>query len=307
MKPEVFYKYTNPSTAEIILGSGRLRWSSPSIFNDLAEFQRMPRFEPTVSDSHKLFSQALIDIAGGRRTADLARLAPTTWMLLNYIQQSLMDGVSEEALLELLGNFANPQADEKIEQALREHFDSLDIRTARVLCLTATSHNDVMWGTYAENHSGCAFGFSAALPESPFHEAKPVIYTEKRAVAGTGLDFLLYGNTQSLRQKALEAVCYTKKTVWSYEQEWRLITWRPNEIDVLHGDYIFYPEELNSIIFGARAKPDFVESICAIAEQKYPMANILKITHDKGGIERSQFLPNWSGKVSANLIVPAFS
>tara|TARA_R110001583_G_scaffold51269_1_gene160178 strand:- start:887 stop:1753 length:867 start_codon:yes stop_codon:yes gene_type:complete len=285
VKPEVFYKYTSSSTAEIILNGGSLRWSSPSVFNDLAEFQRMPRFEPSVSESHRLFPQALIDIASGKRPADLECLAPTTRMHLYLIQKMRQNGLSVGSLLKLFGDFKNSQADDKIDKALRDHFDSLDVQRARVLCLTATPYNEVMWGTYAENHYGCALGFSAALTDSPFHEARPVTYTNKPAIVGSGLDFLLYGDTPELRRKTLEAVCYTKKVVWSYEQEWRLITWRPNEVGISHGDYVFHPEELKTIVFGARAKQDFIETICAIAKDKYPMTKILKMTHNKGELE----------------------
>jgi len=42
---------------------------------------------------------------------------------------------------------------------------------------------------------------------------------------------LLYGDTQELRQKTIEAIFYTKQINWAYENEWRVITWRHNEID----------------------------------------------------------------------------
>ncbi|WP_226419938.1 DUF2971 domain-containing protein [Dechloromonas denitrificans] len=143
-----------------------------------------------------------------------------------------------------------------------------------------------MWGTYADNHGGCVVGFKASLKDSPFHVAKPVTYSEEAPIVGSGLDFLLYGDSQELRRRTIEAVCYTKKSGWSYEQEWRLITRRPNETDVTHGDYVFCPEEIESVTFGARAKPKFAEAICAITRKQYPAASLFRMTHQKGELSR---------------------
>lgn len=282
----VFYKYTTQTTAESILKNGRLRWSSPVIFNDLAEFQRMPRFEPTVNEAHRLFPQVLIDAANGRLKLDMMRLAPATKLLLVLIRHALLSGKAGDQLLGLLRDFERSDADEYVEQGLRDYFQSLDPRAARVLCLTSTFDNEVMWGTYADNHFGCALGFTAALADSPFHQARPVAYSDKPPIAGSGLDFLLYGDSPELRRKTIDAVFYTKKLVWSYEQEWRLITWRPEEAEVLYGDYILKPEELVSVTFGARAKTEFIESVRDVAKNRYKNLSFFQITQQKGELRR---------------------
>lgn len=280
MKPTVFYKYTTASTAEIILKTGKLRWSNPTLFNDLAEFQRMPRFEPTVGESFRLLPKVLLDAANGRWSFDDARLSPTIHMLLKAISQ----GMTEAELMNAFSRIEQSNADEIIEETLRSHFEAL--KGARVLCLTSSFQNEVMWGTYADNHTSCALGFKASLEDSPFHEARPVTYTEKPAVVGSGLDFLLYGGSQELRQKTIEAVCYSKKSAWSYEQEWRLITWRPNEADATYGDYVFYPEELDSVTFGARANPEFIKAICEVTRRQYPAVSLFRMTHQNGELNR---------------------
>lgn len=286
MKAPVLYKYTTPTTAKIILNSGRLRWSCPTVFNDLAEFQRMPRFKPTVSESHRLLPQALINAARGTLMLDMARLAPIVKRMLDQVTRALRSGVAESQLLGLLSDFERPDADEIIEQQLRDHFGSLESKGTRVLCLTSTFDNDVMWGTYADNHYGCVLGFTAALTDSPFHQVKPITYQEEPPIVGSGLDFLLYGDSPELRRKTIEAVCYTKKTVWSYEQEWRLITSRPRESEATHGDYIFYREELESVTFGARATPDFIESVHTITTRQFPAVALFRMIHRNGELHR---------------------
>jgi hypothetical protein len=246
----------------------------------------MPRFEPTVSEAHKLLSETLIAAASGRLSLDAACLAPTIKIALDLITQALQKGVPEAELHHLFKEFVDPEVDEVIEQRLRDHFSSLNPNVARVLCLTSSFNNDVMWGTYAESHYGCVLGFTAAALDSPFHEAKPVAYTDRPAIAGSGLDFFLYGDSSELRKNTLKAVCYTKNLVWSYEQEWRLITWRPLEVAVTHGDYIFYPEELESVTFGARARPEFIKSICEITSRHYPHLTLFQMNHRRGELCR---------------------
>jgi hypothetical protein len=49
------FKYTTFDTAILILRTGRLRWSSPLLFNDLSELRGMPRFEPSLDESLSKF------------------------------------------------------------------------------------------------------------------------------------------------------------------------------------------------------------------------------------------------------------
>jgi hypothetical protein len=284
--PSTLYKYTTDTTAQLILSNGRLRWSSPGLFNDLAEFQRMPRFSPTVTEAHGLLPRVLIDAVLGKGRLDYARLAPQIKMLLTMIEMLIKSGQPEAKICEMLAQQA-PDADEKIEKALREHFESLDPNQARVLCLTSKFDNEVMWGTYAGNHSGIVFGFTH-IPElsTPLTEARQVSYSEQPQVVGSGLDFLLYGDSPELRARTLEAVCYSKTSAWSYEQEWRALTWRPEESDRAFGDYLFYPNELESVTFGVRSSADYVEHITSIMREKYPEAARYKMESIYGELRR---------------------
>ncbi len=285
MKPTVLYKYATPNTAEIILENGRLRWSNPSVFNDLNELQRIPCFEPTVCESYQNLLKTLLDAACGRLALDANRLTPRTRKILDQVIQGLQVGKSESELLGVLCDFKPSDADQIIDKGLREYFALLAKKGPRILCLTSTYNNEVMWGTYAENHHGVVLGFTAALPDSPFHEVKQVTYSD-RPIAGSGLDFLLYGDTPELRRRTIEAVCYSKKLAWSYEQEWRLITWRSQESHSDHGDYIFYPAELESVTFGVRAKPEVVKTMCKTIHKKYPSTTIFQMLHQQGSLNR---------------------
>lgn len=246
----------------------------------------MPRFSPTVAEAHGLLPRVLVDAVQGKGSLDFARLAPQVKLLVTMIEMLIKSGQPESRVCEMLAQ-QNPDADHKIEEALRDHFESLGSNQARVLCLTSKFDNEVMWGTYAGNHSGVVFGFTH-IPElsTPLTEARQVSYSEQPPVVGSGLDFLLYGDNPELRARTLQAVCYTKKAAWSYEQEWRVLTWCPEESDRAFADYLFYSNELESVTFGARSSAQLIEHITTIMREKYPHAARHKMESINGELRR---------------------
>lgn len=284
--PSIFYKYVSSTTAALVLVNSRLRWSSPLLFNDVAEFQRMPRFDPTVADANKLLPELIARVVYDRATLDEGRLAPLTKILLHLVKDSVANGLKREDLLRELENEA-PNADIRIEAELYKYFQALDLSKARVLCVTTEYNNDSMWINYAESHTGCVLGFMHIEELStPLLEAQPVDYSTESPVVGSGLNFLLYGDTSELRKRTLRAVCYTKKLAWSYEREWRALTWRPNEHNKQYGDYLFYPEELESVTLGAQASQSTEVKVREIMSAKYPSVTIYRMQVRNGELTR---------------------
>lgn len=289
-RPPVFYKYASSNTAVLVLKNSRLRWSSPLQFNDVAEFQRMPRFEPTIAAAHALLPEVIAATIFDGKRLDEEHLGAPMKVLLQLVRGLIANGLSRSELLELLA-FEAPDADHKLETALREHFEAMDLKKARVLCVTTDHTNDAMWGNYAESHAGCVLGFKHVEELStPLLEARPVTYSELSPVVGSGLDFLLYGDTPDLRKRTLDAICYSKKLGWSYEQEWRALVWRPNEHDKQQGDYLFYPDELESVTLGARAKESTEEQVREILAAKYPATALYRMNVVRGELTRSRAL-----------------
>jgi hypothetical protein len=233
--PSILYKYTSSSTTQVVLQNGTLRWSSPRLFNDLAEFQRIPRFSPTIADAHRLLPQVIMDSITGVRTLDEDRLSASMMVYLRLMRTLTGSGMSQEFLIKHMRH-EREDADMHMESVIREFVESLNIDQSRVLCLTPRFDNEVMWGTYADSHAGCALGFRHIPHRStPLQEARKVNYSEKPPIAGSGLDFMLYGNTTELRARTMESIFFSKKSHWSYEEEWRVLTWRPGEIGQTYG------------------------------------------------------------------------
>lgn len=146
-----------------------------------------------------------------------------------------------------------------------------------------------MWGHYANQHKGCVLGFKH-LPEydTPFMEAKKVTYSDEPLNLGSGLDFILYGQTQKLLSKTMHAMLYNKDTSWQFESEWRVITWRPNE-NSQFTDAKFIPEELESIKFSIRIDPVIKENIIQLVSKSYPTCTIYEISNANGKLERNVY------------------
>lgn len=248
----------------------------------------MPRFEPTLAEAHPQLASVIAEHAlGERQIVDEKRLGAPMKLLLQLVKTLVSSGATKGDLLELLHAEA-PDADQQIESGLRDHFAEMDINRARVLCVTPDCGNDAMWANYAESHTGCALGFrhidelSTALLE-----ATPVTYSDERLVVGSGLDFLLYGDSEEIRKKTLQAVCFTKKMSWSYEHEWRALTWRPNEIARQYGDYPFHAGELESVTLGARATEATESKVRILLTQKYPDAKLYRMSVLRGDLTRT--------------------
>lgn len=284
--PSIFYKYTTASTAGLILENSKLRWSSPLIFNDIGEFQRMPCFDPSMNDAYGLLSREIASIVFDGKAIREESLKPNVKMLLTLARKLVADGMAREELIARF-SFNNPGADDQVESTLRGYFEMRDSKKVRILCLSTLFDNAVMWAYYADANSGCVLGFRHLEERStPLLEAKPVAYSKDRPVVGSGLDFLMYEEQPGLVQRTIQAVCYTKEQQWAAECEWRAIAYRSDEGSAQYSDLIFYPEELESVTIGVRATQETEEMVRQTLSVKYPNACLYRMEAVYGKLTR---------------------
>jgi hypothetical protein len=280
--PSVFYKYAPASTILTVIETGRLRWSSPLLFNDQDEFQRMPRFEPPLAESMSTLVHFFVDVAFDSRDVDETRLSTNSRVLLAGIRLLRSSGEGRESLLAEL-DYNAIGADERFGSLVRATFDVFGLDTARVLCVTTEPDNELMWAKYAKSHSGAVIGLQhVPRLDTPLLAAGPVAYSASPPIVGSGLDYLLYGVTRELKEKTLEAVCFTKSTDWAYEREWRVVTWRPAEVGAQHGDYRFDRDELHCVTLGSRIDRGAESRIRACLRSDYPNARVFRIATRDG-------------------------
>lgn len=286
--PEVFYKYMSARTARIVLESSRLRWSSPLVFNDLSEFQRMPRFNPTIAEGLRKFPQLLLDVVAGIVDVDEESLTPSTQLLLSMLRRTPISRSTVEEMSAALSPEEIANADDKAERALREFTLGLNLKAVRILCVTVAPDSEPMWANYAEAYSGCVLGFRhIPTHDTPLLAAKKVDYTEDAPIVGSGLDLLLYGATEALLSKTVQAICFTKKAPWAYEQEWRAMTYRATSQNLTYNDFKFYADELESVTFGPRIDITIAEELKALVRDKYKSCMMHKFEVKAGRTVRS--------------------
>jgi hypothetical protein len=268
-QPDVFHKYLTPAAAESVLSTGKLRWSSPLTFNDPAEFRRMPRFVPSLDMSGSDLISTLIDSAQGIGTIDEERLNRKCRVLLASIRFLAGHGHGRSELIGQLGPLI-AQADQPFDARLTEFVEGLTLTTTRILCVTTEADNDRLWQQYADHHRGAVLSFRH-LPErsTPLLETKPVEYCEHQPVVGSGLEFLMFGNTPKLRRRCLDGIIYAKRATFQHEREWRVVTWRDSEGAALFGDYPFWPGELAAVTVGRDAAEPWVSRLRTLVT-RYP-------------------------------------
>ena len=283
--PQILYKYMSAETAEIVLRSGKLRWSSPLLFNDPIEFQRLPRFEPPLKEAFNALPRVLVEAALGKRPLNVARLTPMTRRIYELIRFGLEHGMAPEDFLGAPKE--SRELDQMHEEMVRTYLGTNFAAQARVMCLSANPTNPAMWANYAANGSGCVRGFRHIPEEStPFQESRAVQYSNEAPVLCSGLDFYLYADRHTIGQGVVNAICYTKREEWRYEEEWRAITWRENEGAALFGDYTFLPAELESVTFGLKCSQERREELVSLVQCHYLQCSAHEIRVERAELVR---------------------
>lgn len=283
--PDYLYKYMNSNTAKIVLESQKLRWSCPKTFNDLNELQRMPSFSTSTDDGKEEYLDTLLDIAFGELTLGKP-LSQDSSMLLEILKSYILPGDTKTSLKRELMRLKVVIPD--LSTMLREVTDNYNDGTLRIMCLSEDNNNEVMWAHYGDNHTGCMLEFQHIQePESPFLLAKKVHYSDCISSVGSFIDFLLYDERPQILDSTVNSIIYTKTAKWSYEQEWRVMTKRENELGS-YNDFIFEKEELVSITFAARIDDEIQNELTVFLKDNYPNCILYKVFVTNGNFERKR-------------------
>lgn len=246
-----FYKYMPADTALKVLASARLRWSSPVRFNDPFDVPR--------------------DIAHGFNSQDIARA-------IGHLMNGYLDSPPEDLtdfdkslatlltlakggfpteLREQLRNVIEETAAELASEgvglkALRDHWAAL-VPTMRILCLAESPRHVAMWHHYADCYRGVVLGLRCnddtdnfLLVAEPIHylKEKPAVYTD------AGLAKLLCLNGMAAAGETIRLATYTKSDDWSYEKEWRIVSYADEGDPRDYSDWPFELEDLSHMYLG---------------------------------------------------------
>ena len=273
-----FFKYMSVATASSVLTNHSLRWSSPVLFNDPFDVPREMSFGITPAE--------IID-AGARRIMALLEYPPEETshleLKLRLIVETVKKGISDELKAQLLAGLKETSASHKPTEAsmdaLRELWRSW-IPELRILCLTDSPAHAAMWYHYADQYKGAVLEFrcvdelsSAWLAAKPvtYPEAKPAVYT------ADGWAELLSMQQELAIQKMLDLSTYTKAPDWSYENEWRITSFKRPTDTGLFTDYTFSPLELAGVYLGPLMDNTDKNNLTALA-RNYPSTKVVAVS-----------------------------
>jgi len=267
--PEILYKYVPLESVEPILKNSSLKFTNPLEFNDPFDCN-MPSFDIGLVNYKKLMAEECSKALGmDRKSKEFNQiLASSASDFSNLREQILKDAT-----------------------AMLSDWETL-ISNYRILSLTTTPDNILMWSHYAKDHKGVVLGFKG---NSSFGEAGKVNYDKGSLLLGRFLENMSRGliqsvikndNSDSLSNQAASKTAsvlfkyfFLKKEEWSYENEYRVILpanydkiINHNTMDIVEFD----PNDLKSVIFGVATPDKTVKEITALVQDKYKHVSLHK-------------------------------
>jgi hypothetical protein len=265
------------STARLVLDKRTLRWSSPSLFNDPFDVPRELSFGITSAEIVEALARRFASLVE-HPPEDTSDLGPKLRLIVDTVRR----GISPELLSEMIAGLKETsethQPTGASMEALRDLWRSW-IPHFRILCLTESPAHSAMWYHYADQYKGAVLEFNCNDElDSAWLAAQPVTYPTARpeVFEADGWARLIMMPNEPAIKTIFRVATYTKSPDWSYENEWRIASFkRPNDTG-LFTDYKFDPRELSSIYLGPLVSSIDKNSLIAVAT-KYPHIRLYEV------------------------------
>ena len=299
-----YYKYTTTSTTKLILKNLSLRWSSPLQFNDIEECQFVPFTIEEHRYAHEKYIEILTEYAKGNQLEyDYNTFSHITKMLIATFKLSIDQGTfNTENFVDVMLNITNnPDLD------YRNYINTALIRIFRILCVTDTYKNNLMWAHYGDQNYGCVIELDKVFIDKPrnLKESK-VSYHENLNPKSKPLDMLLYGETEKVRDLMIKDVIFSKKTNWSYENEYRFMFAESfgsissvtdmqtketkisvsNQTKKLHTDVKILADNIKSITFGTRTSEIDISEVIEMVKKLDYKCKLYQMQLENGIVSR---------------------
>lgn len=180
---------------------------------------------------------------------------------------------------------------------------------ARMTCFSETNKNPLMWAHYAAGHTGFCVEYDIKkIKKDPYgllEHLFPVIYNDKRFIGknynslGESLDELRFAIKDNVCYDGIEELddilpfVLLKGSIWSYEQEWRIVYTLKQSYDInektLYGGNIEFPC-ISAVYLGYQIDAEVKENIVEICKristsEKEVKVYIAKLSYDAYDIE----------------------
>jgi hypothetical protein len=250
-----FYKYMTSDTAKLVIAKRTLRFSRPALLNDPFD---MGFDLPLPIDAERL-KPRIIDAMWNAHFGPSPAPAANSLGLLIAFARGRIPHMSREEFTDEFSDVVDESLHgmrdlSKFNEELRGF-----MATTKVLCLTDSPNNILMWTHYAEAHTGVVIRFRS-IPEkdSMFGIAKPVQYVEDMPplMSDDEVVAMLSGSGSLIEAGLMDKLVYTKALHWRYEQEWRISAGNGWSRGEAFEDVHFGPDELDGIIFGTNTSAE---------------------------------------------------
>lgn len=246
---QYFYKFTTAETAKKILITQSVRYSSPLLFNDPFDSVRVLQMPASYSEIQKAISEEAANMIEDN-VQPSSVIVPEMKLIL-----SLANLFTAKERKILIDELKRPYNTNKLKyQALKDLQAEWTrmIPKSRIFCISEVNDSPVMWAHYANNYKGVVVQFECIdIYESPLLLAEKVNYSDEFPLLGT-LDFWrkeITGQTKFDYNQTFKELELSKTTEWSYEKEWRVISFEKKS-ESLYSDYKIHPREISGIYFG---------------------------------------------------------
>lgn len=162
------------------------------------------------------------------------------------------------------------------------------IKTTRILCLSETSDNLLMWSHYADSHKGFVVEFNT---EHSFFNQK----RSNKDEFGHLRKVNYVSEIPKLDPLCDEKIDYflTKSSEWEYEKEWRMLHLQAHSSLTINSEnskynlYKFPSAAVKSIILGCKISPEFEKEIVKLLKtsERYQHVAIYKAKRHEGSFK----------------------
>jgi len=291
---DAFFKYATAETAKLIIGSRKLRWSSPLLFNDPFDHQAGFAFPFTGEELSQAFVKASVQAIYGEAPFDPPHRTKYGEILCisranrERLPRAEIEAGLQAAAVEMAANF--PDLSETLNTEI-----TAQLTRSRVFCLTERADNLLMWSHYANSHRGVAFKFRRLEQvDHRFLVAQPVRYSDEPVNFLGMQDYIdkLLGLAEHDLIPRIWDLAYRKHADWGYEREWRIhVALRQGEDSGPGYSDDEEPAELfEAIYLGCRMEPAAVAELVELIRAKLPQTQIFRAQKRKFGIGL-EFMP----------------
>lgn len=271
--PRCLYKYMSFETARIVLASGRLRWTTPPLLNDPYDLS----FDLLVDGEPDTVCGLAIDLLWSDYLDD-SRPAPQPafelWKKAIKAEQPELSFAAFAALVRpiVVRSLANAGSVADMNVDLQSQ-----LQRTKILCLTQSPDNILMWAHYGQQHCGAVFRFDCTGDDNAFAMARPVTYCRDmpRFADAAGLARMVAGRLREARTIS-DSQIYTKASAWSYEREWRIQFGHGRDPGVAFEDLRYGDEQLTGVVLGCRMPSEHQAELAALARGRNPAVELFR-------------------------------